>query len=74
VTDQRSPATTVQRPASTEATIIRTVIGRKTSASRKPDAPTTMTRYSAVKKKIANVEKYVQNATIAEVLKFGMRR
>ena len=30
--DQRSPAATVQNPASTEASTIRTVIGRKISA------------------------------------------
>ena len=32
--DQRGPASTVQRPASTEDTIIRTVIGKNTAASR----------------------------------------
>src|SRR5579862_1453967 len=74
VIDQRSPATTVQRPASTEATIMRAVIGRKTSASWKPEDPTTTTRYSAVKKKMANVEKYVNIATMFDVLNCGMRR
>ena len=34
VIDQRGPAVSVQRPASTDATIISTVIGRKMSASR----------------------------------------
>ena len=34
VIDQRGPARSVQRPASTEDTIIRTVIGRNTAASR----------------------------------------
>ena len=57
VIDQRGPARTVQRPASSEEAIIRTVIGKNTSASRYPDAPATSARYSAVKKKIAKVEK-----------------
>ena len=72
--DQRGPASTVQRPASTEETIIKIVIGANTAASRYPDAPATSTRYSAVKKKMANVAKYVQNATMFEVLNCGMRR
>ena len=72
--DQRGPARTVQRPASTEAVIIRTVIGKNTAASRYPDAPATSTRYSAVKKKIANVAKYVQNAATFAVVNCGTRR
>ena len=34
VIDQRGPATTVQRPASTDAPIISTVIGANMAASR----------------------------------------
>jgi hypothetical protein len=55
--DHRGPITAVHRPASSDEMIISAVIGRNTTASRYPEAPTTSTRYSAVKKKIANVAK-----------------
>ncbi len=55
--DQRMPTDPVHRPASSEARIIKTVIGRKTSAIWPPLYPDTSSRKSAVKKKIAKVAK-----------------
>ena len=54
---QRRPMTSSQRPVSSDATIMSTVIGRNTRAMRYPLSPTTSKRYSAVKKKIAKVAK-----------------
>src|SRR5215467_8068318 len=65
--DPRMSKMLVHRPASSDAAIIRTVIGRNTSAIWPPLYPLTSSRNSAVKKKIANVAKYAQKATTTGV-------
>jgi hypothetical protein len=55
--DQRGPTAEVQRPASSDAAIIRAVIGRNASAILYPLYPATSCRYKAVKKNTANVAK-----------------